>query len=117
MGIRSDVKKEVETLQKKYFAMDLETLLLQQTRLCPFLEELVRHVGAQLSGVRHDGKTELSALYAELRRLLRPAGLAQCPCLGPPGAVRKRHIDTVICRSSSMYPAVSSSLERWRPVS
>ena len=44
-------------------------------------------VGAQLSGFRHDGKTELSALYAELRRLLRPAGLAQCPCLGPPGAV------------------------------
>lgn len=42
MEIRSDVKKEVETLQKKYFAMDLETLLLQQKRLCPFLEELVR---------------------------------------------------------------------------
>ena len=30
-------------------------------------------VGAQLSGVRHDGKTERSALYAELRRLLRPS--------------------------------------------
>lgn len=42
MEIRSDVKKEVETLQKKYFAMDLETLLLRQKRLCPFLEELVR---------------------------------------------------------------------------
>lgn len=42
MEIRSVVKKEVETLQKKYFAMDLETLLLQQKRLCPFLEELVR---------------------------------------------------------------------------
>lgn len=27
---------------EKYFAMDLETLLLQQKRLCPFLEELVR---------------------------------------------------------------------------
>ena len=41
-AIRSDVKKEVETLRKKYFSMGLSKLLEQQKRLCPYLEELVR---------------------------------------------------------------------------
>lgn len=42
MAIRSEIKKEIETLQKKYFGMELEKLLAQQKRLCPFLEELVQ---------------------------------------------------------------------------
>ena len=42
MAIRSAVKKEVETLKKNYFSMELSALLQQQQRLLPFLEELVR---------------------------------------------------------------------------
>ena len=42
MTIRGAVKKEVETLKKNCFSMELSALLQQQQRLLPFLEELVR---------------------------------------------------------------------------
>ena len=41
-GLRTDVKKTVEDLAKKYFSMDLEKILLQIKRVRPYAEELVR---------------------------------------------------------------------------
>ena len=41
-------------------------------------------VAAQLPRCRGSGQAELSALHGELPRLLWPAGVAQCPRVGPP---------------------------------
>ena len=55
----------------------------------PYPSEVLRPVrgsavAAQLPRCRGSGQTELSALHGELPRLLWPAGVAQCPRVGPP---------------------------------
>ena len=42
MSVRNEVKKEVESLRKKYFSLKPEDLLEQQKRLRPYAEELIR---------------------------------------------------------------------------